>query len=130
MAHSNVKQKTDKGILDWVAALNKQCNGRDRRWSPSFDFDPSENPHSETRLLPVPYPEGSFMHASYGAGYATTTGACVTILTVMFDHTHKILVSHEVANDGRALDADNPDVVLTVEEQLKRFCSNISIGRI
>ncbi|MEL7025844.1 MAG: bromoperoxidase [Pseudomonadota bacterium] len=36
-------------------------------------------------LLPMAFPEGSPMHAAYGAGHATVAGACVTILKAFFD---------------------------------------------
>lgn len=36
-------------------------------------------------LLPMAFPEGSPMHAAYGAGHATVAGACVTILKAFFE---------------------------------------------
>ncbi|WP_226575483.1 phosphatase PAP2 family protein [Acuticoccus sediminis] len=36
-------------------------------------------------LLPMAFPEGSPMHASYGAGHATVAGACITILKAFFE---------------------------------------------
>ena len=36
-------------------------------------------------LLPMAFPEGSPMHASYGAGHATVAGACVTVLKAIFE---------------------------------------------
>lgn len=36
-------------------------------------------------LLPMAFPEGSPMHASYGAGHATVAGACVTIVKAFFE---------------------------------------------
>lgn len=121
----------DKDVLDRVAALNKHYNEtvRDRGWPRTMDYDPSGNPSGETRLLPMAYPEGSPMHPSYGAGHATIAGACVTILKAMFDHTRELPVSYKVTDDGRALEPNTPDVVLTVEGELNKLCSNISIGR-
>lgn len=40
---------------------------------------------SPNHLLPMAFPEGSPMHASYGAGHATVAGACVTILKAFFE---------------------------------------------
>jgi len=36
-------------------------------------------------LLPMAFPEGSPMHASYGAGHATVAGACTTVLKAFFE---------------------------------------------
>lgn len=36
-------------------------------------------------LLPMAFPEGSPMHATYGAGHATVAGACVTVLKAFFE---------------------------------------------
>ncbi|QPH52294.1 hypothetical protein [Pontivivens ytuae] len=36
-------------------------------------------------LLPMAFPEGSPMHAAYGAGHATVAGACVTVLKAFFE---------------------------------------------
>lgn len=36
-------------------------------------------------LLPMAFPEGSPMHASYGAGHATVAGACVTVVKAFFE---------------------------------------------
>ena len=36
-------------------------------------------------LLPMAFPEGSPMHASYGAGHATVAGACTTVVKAFFE---------------------------------------------
>ncbi len=36
-------------------------------------------------LLPMAFPEGSPMHAAYGAGHATVAGACVTVVKAFFE---------------------------------------------
>lgn len=87
------------------------------------------------RLLPMAFCEGSPMHPSYGAGHATVAGACVTILKAFFDHSHLI----EMAGEGMAFVPDNetngatlkavPSEPLTVEGELNKLASNISIGR-
>src|SRR5947208_4867870 len=38
-----------------------------------------------TYFLPVPFPEGSPTHPSYGSGHATVAGACVTVLKAFFN---------------------------------------------
>lgn len=123
--------KMDSDVLDQVAALNKHYNEtvRDRGWPRSMDYDPSGRGSRATRLLPMAYPEGSPMHPSYGAGHATVAGACVTILKAMFDHTWELPFAFETTSDGRSLREVDLDVELTVEGELNKLCSNISIGR-
>ena len=88
-------------------------------------------------LLPMAFPEGSPMHPSYGAGHATVAGACVTILKAFFDHKHPLTMAGNglafVSNpkdNGKTLAAVpvGPDP-LTVEGELNKLASNISIGR-
>ena len=101
------------------------------------------------RLLPMAFREGSPMHPSYGAGHATVAGACVTILKAFFDHSAELDLSGEGSNiafvsnsDGTALDTVKlvKEVTLdkevklvkeclTVEGELNKLASNISIGR-
>lgn len=97
-------------------------------------------------LLPMAFCEGSPMHPSYGAGHATVAGACVTILKAFFDHKHpldvtggdgpgKAYVADSNANGDSILvkldveDANGDLSVLTVEGELNKLASNISIGR-
>ena len=89
------------------------------------------------RLLPMAFREGSPMHPSYGAGHATVAGACVTILKAFFDHGAELDLSGKGSNmafvsnsDGTALDLLTlDDECLTVEGELNKLASNISIGR-
>ena len=92
------------------------------------------------------------MHPSYGAGHATVAGACVTILKAFFDHKHPLVVApangDKCAPAGRAyvatydeksktsrlelvdvVDKHCRDATLTVEGELNKLASNISIGR-
>ena len=75
------------------------------------------------------------MHPSYGAGHATVAGACVTILKAFFNHTRKLKLSGDeersfVPNDdGSALQTVTVNSSLTVEGELNKLASNISIGR-
>ena len=90
-------------------------------------------------LLPMAFPEGSPMHPSYGAGHATVAGACVTILKAFFDHGWQLpienrngdLVAYESdpSNGGRSLSEIPLSQPLTVEGELNKLASNISIGR-
>lgn len=87
-------------------------------------------------LLPMAFCEGSPMHPSYGAGHATVAGACVTILKAFFDHKHPLTVAGDdvtayVPDDNGANLVTVPVVGgrLSVEGELNKLASNISIGR-
>jgi hypothetical protein len=84
-----------------------------------------------TYLLPQAYPEGAPTHPAYGAGHATGSGACATILKAFFDDQQAI-ESPVVANaDGTALvpyggwDAGQ----MTVGGELNKLAGNIALGR-
>jgi hypothetical protein len=82
-------------------------------------------------LLPQAYPEGSPTHPAYGAGHATISGACATILKAFFDERAPI-ESPLVANaDGTSLvpytGADAAQ--LTVGGELNKLAGNISLFR-
>lgn len=88
------------------------------------------------RLLPMAFREGSPMHPSYGAGHATVAGACVTLLKAFFDHNHVLNITGEgdlkafvPKPCGSALDTVDLAQELTVEGELNKLASNISIGR-
>ncbi len=101
----------------------------------------------ETELLPMAFCEGSPMHPSYGAGHATVAGACVTILKAFFDHGHPLAIAQmddgslsskdayvSIQNGNRlervpVFDQDRNPAQLTVEGELNKLASNISIGR-
>lgn len=83
-----------------------------------------------TLLLPMAYAEGSPMHPSYGAGHAVVAGACVTILKGFFDHKYELPFAYVPSDDGMQLnEVQHLDDKLTVEWELNKLCSNISIGR-
>ncbi len=50
-------------------------------------------------LLPMAFPEGSPMHATYGAGHATVAGACVTMLKAFFE-----MSPNEIKGDAVGID--------------------------
>ena len=113
--------------LHKVAIHNKAQNEKYRKaLGPScYEFD-----RDDVYLLPMAFPEGSPMHPSYGAGHATVAGACVTILKAFFDHGHVLLEPYVVSNDGTQLTSvQNQSPALTVEGELNKLASNISIGR-
>jgi hypothetical protein len=82
-------------------------------------------------LLPQAYPEGAPTHPAYGAGHATVSGACATILKAFFDESAPIenpLISNA---DGTALvpytGADAGQ--MTVGGELNKLAGNISLFR-
>jgi len=117
------------GLLDCISSHNLRLNQRPERAPDSHG--------STSYLLPMAFPEGSPMHASYGAGHATVAGACVTILKAFFDHGWQLVDSDKNAfayipdDTGQKL-VDfslQTNEVLTVEGELNKLASNISIGR-
>jgi membrane-associated phospholipid phosphatase len=81
-----------------------------------------------TYLLPQAFPEGSPTHPSYGAGHATVSAACVTLLKAFFDGSY-VLPSPVVpdATGHTLLSFVGP--ALTVEGELNKLSSNIGVGR-
>lgn len=92
-------------------------------------------------LLPMAFPEGSPMHPSYGAGHATVAGACVTVLKAFFDHSQGLDAGRGTdqgwvaSKNGCGLtsvpvyDETGAAAELTIEGELNKLASNISIGR-
>lgn len=81
-------------------------------------------------LLPMAFPEGSPMHPAYGAGHATVAGACVTILKAFFDHGYVLPGPYVYpAPCGTKLEIADGNFDLTIEGELNKLASNISIGR-
>jgi hypothetical protein len=78
-------------------------------------------------LLPIPIPEGSPTHPSYGSGHATVAGACVTILKAWFNESDPINNPQKPNANGTALEPAG--VTLTVGDELNKVASNISVGR-
>lgn len=116
-------------IYDHNASLNStvQDGGIDR----CADFDPwtDDCRSSGNYLLPMPFTEGSPMHPSYGAGHATVAGACITVLKAFFDTSFELPFAFAPNNDGTELVSVDLEKPLTVEGELNKVCSNISIGR-
>ena len=93
----------------------------------SAQKDPKLGDHNF--LLPMAFCEGSPMHPAYGAGHATVAGACVTILKAFFDHKATFKAAYEPTHDGSELKPYTTERPLTVEGELNKLASNISIGR-
>lgn len=104
--------------------------------------NPEDKNLSNNYLLPMAFCEGSPMHPCYGAGHATVAGACVTILKAFFDHKHPLTMAGKdkafvPKTDGSSLESVNvinpanekEFISLTVEGELNKLASNISIGR-
>jgi hypothetical protein len=82
-----------------------------------------------TFLLPQAFSEGAPTHPAYGAGHATGSGACATILKAFFDESVEI-ENPMVANaDGTALNPLPEDIQLTVGGELNKLAGNIALGR-
>ncbi|HYW13435.1 MAG TPA: vanadium-dependent haloperoxidase [Longimicrobium sp.] len=82
-------------------------------------------------LLPQAYPEGAPTHPAYGAGHATGSGACATILKAFFDETAAIKNPLQSRADGLALVSyTGPDATqMTVGGELNKLAGNIAIFR-
>jgi hypothetical protein len=81
-----------------------------------------------TYLLPMGAPGGSPLHPSYPAGHANMAGAAVTVLKAFYKGSFTI-PSPKVPNaDGTALVAYSGPA-LTIEGELNKLASNISLGR-
>ncbi len=116
----------------------KQHNEKQNQ-NPHLNIDRNQDGSgkSPSYLLPMAFPEGSPMHPSYGAGHATVAGACVTILKAFFDHGAELKLqdknckpfAYEASVDGSCLQKVFVDRPLTVEGELNKLASNISIGR-
>ncbi|MEM6478336.1 MAG: hypothetical protein AAF647_04735 [Pseudomonadota bacterium] len=75
------------GLLEDVAKLNQKRNKEiwDAQYAASGGADLGPLTPETNALLPMAFPEGSPMHAAYGAGHATVAGACVTVLKAFFE---------------------------------------------
>lgn len=69
-------------ILTEVATHNGDQNGKGHVPA-GASLEPIDE--ASNALLPMAFPEGSPMHAAYGAGHATVAGACVTIVKAFFE---------------------------------------------
>lgn len=113
-------------LLRSSEAINQINRGRSKRGNRWRKQQPSA-------LLPMAFPEGSPTHPAYGAGHATVAGACVTVLKAFFDGESQIIGPVQASSDGQHLvpyqGADVHSGGMTVELELNKLASNISIGR-
>ena len=123
-------QELNEDMLQRIASHNAEQNEsiQDYGFPRSDDYDENADT-SRNFLLPMAFPEGSPMHPSYGAGHATVAGACVTILKAFFDYKWELPFAFKASRDGSKLETVETDEKLTVEGELNKLCSNISIGR-
>jgi hypothetical protein len=82
-------------------------------------------------LLPQAYPEGAPTHPAYGAGHATGSGACATILKAFFDETKSIENPVLASADGLSLVAYTGSDAgsMTVGGELNKLAGNIALFR-
>ncbi|AKJ03483.1 hypothetical protein ATI61_11551 [Archangium gephyra] len=82
-------------------------------------------------LLPQAFPEGSPTHPAYGAGHATISGACATILKAFFDESAPVEAPMVANADGTSLvgytGADAAQ--MTVGGELNKLAGNIALFR-
>jgi len=114
---------TETGLLEAV-------RGHNARQNTIHDGRQCDQERDTSYLLPMAFPEGSPMHPAYGAGHATVAGACVTILKAFFDHRYVLPGPYVYpAPCGTKLEIAEGTPDLTVEGELNKLASNISIGR-
>jgi len=81
-----------------------------------------------TYLLPTATPKGSPLHPTYPAGHSVMAGAAVTMLKAFFNGDYVIPNPVMTSEDGKSLVPYVGDA-LTVEGELNKLASNISLGR-
>jgi hypothetical protein len=94
-------------------------------------YGPGGEKFPGTYLLPQAYPEGAPTHPAYGAGHATGSGACATILKAFFDENAPIENPVLSSADGLSLVAyTGADAgQMTVGGELNKLAGNIAIFR-
>lgn len=83
---------------------------------------------NHTYLLPMAGPEGSPLHPTYPAGHAVMAGAAVTMLKAMFNGDLIFPRPVTTSDDGKTL-VPYKGEALSVEGELNKLASNISLGR-
>jgi len=132
LAHNAEQNGLKRDGLKRVTTKYPSCAGNDEKFA------------AGNLLLPMAFPEGSPMHASYGAGHATVAGGCVTMLKAFFEMfetcdsgTLRKLktpagdsIHYEPSEDGKVLcPAAKSKGALTIQGELDKLAANISIGR-
>jgi hypothetical protein len=87
--------------------------------------------YPQSYLLPQAYPEGAPTHPAYGAGHATGSAACATILKAFFDEDKTIENPVVASTDGLSLVAyTGADAgMMTVGGELNKLAGNIALFR-
>jgi hypothetical protein len=93
--------------------------------SPALDIVYEQN---GTYLLPTATPNGSPLHPTYPAGHAVMAGAAVTMLKAFFNEDFVIPNPVMTSEDGTEL-VPYVGEPLTIESELNKLASNISLGR-
>jgi hypothetical protein len=83
---------------------------------------------NDTYLLPMAGPTGSPLHPTYPAGHAVMAGAAVTMLKAFFNGDLVLPDPVMPASDGKTL-IPYMGEPLSVEGELNKLASNISLGR-
>lgn len=111
--HPDILDTTPGGLLDRVRARNLASFGND------------------TYLLPQAFAEGAPTHPAYGAGHATVSGACVTILKAFFDESYELPAVYvpDATGQNLQLQPAPPAPKLTVGGELDKLAANIALGR-
>jgi hypothetical protein len=97
--------------------------------SPALDIVYNRN---GTYLLPTATPSGSPLHPTYPAGHAVMAGAAVTMLKAFFNEDFEIPNPMVPSKDGKKLlpyVAPEGEPPMTIESELNKLASNISLGR-
>jgi hypothetical protein len=84
-----------------------------------------------TYLLPQAYAEGAPTHPAYGAGHATGSSACATILKAFVDESKAIENPVQASADGSMLVLYTAEdaASMTVGSELNKLAGNISLFR-
>ena len=85
----------------------------------------------QSYLLPQAYPEGAPTHPAYGAGHATGSGACATILKAFFNEDAAIENPVVASSDGLSLVTYTGTGAssMTVGGELNKLAGNIALFR-
>lgn len=128
-------------MSDILARVDTHNNNQNDTWGKTSEHELATN-----YLLPMAFCEGSPMHPAYGAGHATVAGACVTILKAFFDSKRLFKPNGTDSNQAYVsvrtgpsnpielalipvFDQARNEAHLTIEGELNKLASNISIGR-
>jgi hypothetical protein len=82
-------------------------------------------------LLPQAFPEGAPTHPAYGAGHATGSGACATVLKAFFNESTPIenpLVANATGT-GLVAYTGSGATQMTVGGELNKLAGNVALGR-